>query len=244
MQNKKEIAENTAQKSEAKKEKELIQARYDFLLSEQPTLQTIQKQRLITSVLGGCMAVLLPMCLDFINRIQNDETVVFMALGFFTVGAILTHYIERFIIERNNKWILVNNLETLQGWTRPIILLPYDRLDPSVDARANEIRTILENDKCVNHLHIALENAEMSFNYSIQYGFRTGETCQTEKGLPVVALFPELFVLRGAFDKKVWYDFQKEAVRIALEIDNEFAKYWHTLEAEKYRSVAGGQLTT
>lgn len=219
-----------------------ITARYNFLLNEQPNLKTIAPQKFITTLTGGCLSVLIPIYLDLTSDIESNETLCYMVGGFFLLGGVITHAIGQFLNDRSNKKILVNNIETLQNWTRPIIILPYNRFDPSVDARAKEITDILQDAKCLNHLDIALENAEMSFEYSINYGFRTGEKCKTNTGLPVVALFPELFILRGAFDDRLWFEFQKEAVRIALEIDNDFAKSWYALETEKYRAVAGGQL--
>lgn len=137
---------------------------------------------------------------------------------------------------------MVQNIETLQNWKRPIIILPENRFDCFVDSRAKEISDILNDEKCLNGLNIALQNAEISFEYSIEYGFRTGEKCQTNIGLPVVSLIPELFILRGAFDEKIWFEFQKEAVRIALQIDSQFAKQWFSLESKTYRAVAGGQI--
>jgi hypothetical protein len=240
--NKTELTEIEVQKPVVVKDKDLIKARYDFLLSEQPKLQTEQSQRFITSVTGGCVATIYPIYMDYQEAFQDIALLGVLVLCFFIVGLILVHTINGHFTARKNKQVLINNIELLQNWTRPIILLPENRFDPSVDTRAKEIITILDDDKFVNSLHIALENAEICFNYSIAYGFRTGEKCQTNKGLPVVALFPELFMLRGAFDENVWSDFQKEAVRIVLEIDNEFAKSWYTLESDKYRMVAGGQL--
>lgn len=237
-----EIQDLEVQKNDAQNERDLIIARYDFLLSEQPYLQAVKPQRFITSITGGCVTTLMPVYMDSKDTFQDGETLGILTIGCFLIGAILTHVLGRFIYEMNYKQTLVQNIEMLQNWKRPIIILPEHRFDPSVDARAKEIFDILEDEKCLNQLHIGLENAEISFEYSIQYGFNTGEKHQTNTGLPVVSLFPELFVLRGAFDEKVWFEFQKEAVRIALEIDNDFAKCWFTLENEKYRSVAGGQL--
>lgn len=232
-----------AEKVQATKEQCLTVARYEFLLSEQPILHPLRAQRFMTSVTGGCVATLFPVYWDFKEPFQDVAALGVVVLGFFTIGLILTHAIGRILTDMSNKTAMVNNIELLEKWTRPIIIMPYDRLDTSVDARVKEITDILANEKCVNHLHIALENVEMSTEYGIEYGFRKGEVCQTNTGLPVVGLFPELFVLRGAFDDTLWYEFQKEAVRIALEIDNEFAKCWFALETEKYRIVAGGQQT-
>ncbi len=242
MENNLVISDIAVQNATVQNEGNLITARYNFLLSEQPNLQAVKPQRFMTSITGGCVSTLMPIYIDSKDTFQDFETLGIFTIGCFLIGAILTHVLGQFFYEMNHKKALVQNIETLQNWKRPIIILPENRFDPSVDARAKAITGILEDEKCLNHLNIALENAEMSFDYSIEYGFRMGEKCQTNTGLPVVSLFPELFILRGAFDEKVWYEFQKEAVRIALEIDNEFAKCWFTLEAEKYRSVAGGQL--
>lgn len=237
-----EFSEMEMQNINQPSEQDLTEARYNFLLSEQPILYKVKPQRFMTSISGGCIAVLMPIYIDFKDTFQDVETLGIFTIGCFLIGAIMTNVFGRFITEMNHKKALVQNIETLQNWKRPIIILPENRFDPSVDLRAKEITDILEDEKCLNHLNIALENADLSFEYTIEYGFRTGEKCQTNTGLPVVSLFPELFVLRGAFDEKVWFEFQKEAVRIALEIDNEFAKCWYTLESEKYRTVAGGQL--
>ena len=237
-----EFQEVNTPKSDVPTEQNLITERYNFLLSEQPKLQTVAPPRFITSVTGGCMATLIPIYFDLQDMVQEVETLCGFTLASFVFGFIITQAITLFLNERNNQKALVQNIEMLQNWKRPIIILPENRFDCFVDAKANEIMDILNDDKCLNALHIALENAGIFFEYSIAYGFRTGEKCPTNTGLPVVSLFPELFILRGAFDEKIWFEFQKEAVRITLEIDNEFAKYWFLQETEKYRSVAGGQL--
>jgi hypothetical protein len=236
-----EFQENSTQSPGTQSEKDLVIARYNFLLSEQPSLQVVEPQRLITALSVGCISTIIPIYMDTKEPFQDTELLSAFAVGCFLIGAIITHVIGQIMNDRNNKKALVQNLEMLQGWTRPIIILPETRFDRSMDARAREITDILQDDKCLNQLNIGLENAEMSFEYSIEYGFRKGEKCQTNVGLPIVSLFPELFILRGAFDDRLWYEFQQEAVRIALEIDSEFAKSWFTLENEKYRIVAGGQ---
>lgn len=220
----------------------LITERYNFLLSEQPILQTVEPQQFITSITGGCMASLLPIYVDFKETFQDFETLGGLTVGCFVIGAMITHAIGQFLNDRNHKKALVQNIQMMQNWKRPIIILPENRFDCFVDARAKEVMDILNDEKCLNELHIGLENAEMTFEYSIEYGFRKGEKYSTNTGIPIVSLFPELFILRGAFDEKVWFEFQKEAVRIALEIDNEFARCWFLQETEKYRIVAGGQL--
>lgn len=242
MENNLEFQEIEVQRNNAPSEHNLITERYNFLLSEQPDLYRAKPQRFTSSLLGGCIAVLFPIYLDSIDPFQDVEMLGVFAVGCFLIGAIITHAIGKILNDRNDKKALIQNIEMLQNWTRPIIILPENRLDPSVDVRANEIKGILNDEKCLNNLNIALTDTQMSFEYSIQYGFRTGEKCQSNNGLPIVALFPELFILRGAFDDKLWLEFQKEAVRISFELDNDFAKSWYTLETEKYRSVAGGQL--
>ena len=237
-----EIQEIAVQEINAPSEGNLIKERYNFLLSEQPTLEKIEPQRFTTSLTGGCFASLLPIYWDFKEPFQDLETLGIFVFLSLSIGLILTRSMGQFWNDRNNKKALIRNIETLQNWKRPIIILPESRFDCFVDARAKEISDILNDEKCLNGLHIALENAEISFDYSIEYGFRTGEKCHTNTGLPVVSLIPELFILRGAFDEKVWFEFQKEAVRIALEIDNNFAKCWFAYEGEKYRAIAGGQL--
>lgn len=230
------------QKNEVPIEQNLITERYNFLLSEQPKLQTVAPQKFITSVIGGCVATLIPIYIDYVEPIQEIETLCGLLVAFFVFGTVIAHAFSQFMNDRNEKKVLVQNIELLQNWKRPIIILPENRSDCFVDARAKEITDVLDDEKCINELHIALQNAEILFDYAIEYGFRTGEKCQTNRGLPIVSLFPELFILRGAFDEKVWFEFQKEAVRIALEIDNEFAKHWYSFETEKYRAIAGGQL--
>lgn len=242
MENNIEIQEIEVQKAHAQNDRDLITARYNFLLSEQPYLQAVKPQRFMTSITGGCVTTLMPIYIDSKNTFQDVETLYILTICCFLIGAIITHVLGQFFYEMNHKKALVQNIETLQNWKRPIIILPENRFDTSVDFRANEISNILNDEKCLNQLHIGLENAEMSFEYSIEYGFNTGEKYNTGVGLPIVSLFPELFVLRGAFDDKIWFEFQKEAVRIALEIDNDFAKCWFSLENEKYRAIAGGQL--
>ena len=237
-----ELIEVEAQKSPVPNDQNLITERYNFLLSEQPMLQTVAPQKFITSITGGCIASLLPIYVDFKETFQDFETLGGLTIACFAFGAIITHAIGQFLNDRNHKKALVQNIQMMQNWKRPIIILPENRFDCFVDARAKEIMDILNDEKCLNELHIGLENAEMTFDYSIEYGFRKGENYSTNTGIPIVSLFPELFVLRGAFDEKVWFEFQKEAVRIALEIDNEFARCWFWQETEKYRIVAGGQL--
>ena len=237
-----ENQEIEVQKINAPNEGDLITARYNFLLNEQPTLQAIEPQRLITSITGGCVSCLLPIYIDIKETFQDIETLGIFLIISFLIGVLLTRSVSQFLTDRNNKKVLVQNIETLQNWKRPIIILPENRFDCFVDARAKEITDILNDEKCLNGLNIALKNADMCFDYAIEYGFRTGEKCQTNTGLPVVSLIPELFILRGAFDDKIWLEFQKEAVRIALEIDSQFAKQWFSLESETYRTVAGGQL--
>jgi hypothetical protein len=241
MDNNLEFQEIEVQNINTKSECDLITARYNFLLNEQPNLYRAKRQRFTSSLLGGCFSILLPVYLDFKDPFQDLEMLGIFSIGCFLIGAIITHAVGKISNDMNNQKALIQNIEMLQNWTRPIIVLPENRFDPSVDARAQELTNILNDEKCLNHLDIALENAQMFFEYSVRYGFRTGEKCQTNTGLPVVSLFPELFILRGAFDDKLWYEFQKEAVRIAFEIDNQFAKQWFAIESQTYRVVAGGQ---
>ena len=220
-------------------EVDLIQARYNFLLSEQPQLENIEPTRFKTLVLGGCVATLVPIYIDFQSTFKDAETLICLLIVAFLMGAILAGIFSQYM----NKKAFVENMKILQNWQRPIIVLPKSPTDNLTDARAKFILDTLKDEKCLNTLDTALKDAQISFDYSIEYGFRTGEKCQTNEGLPVVSLIPQLFVLRGAFDKKIWFEFQKEAVRITLEIDNDFAKCWFSIENEKYRTIAGGQLT-
>lgn len=222
-------------------EQDWVAERYSFLLNEQPQLQGIEPKKGTTTLLGGCVGSLIPVYMDYVNPFEDAETLVMFVVACFLFGMILTNTIGTMIREIKVRKALVKNLELLQNWVRPIIILPESPSDYSVDMRAKEISGLLNDEKCLNPLHTAIEDAEISFAYSIAYGFNRGETMQTNVGLPVVGLFPELFVLRGASDEKTWYEFQSEAVRIALELDSAFAKQWFALESEKYRSIAGGQ---
>lgn len=222
-------------------EQDWVSERYNFLLREQPVLHEVEPKKNTTILLGGCVATLIPVYVDYVDAFEDVEMLALFAVGCFLFGVILTHTICTMLQEVKVRKVLVQNLDLLQNWTRPIIILPESASDYSVDIRANEIRNLLNDEKCLNPLHTALKDADMSFEYSIEYGFNKGEKMTTNIGLPVVGLFPELFVLRGASDEKTWYEFQTEAVRIALELDNTFAKQWFALESEKYRTIAGGQ---
>ena len=242
MLNNTEFQEIAVQEPNAPQGGNIIEARYNFLLSEQPNLYAVEPQRVTTQLLGGCFASLLPIYVDYENTFADFETLAGFIIVAFVIGSMATRYIGQFLTRRNQQFARVQNIELLKYWKRPIIILPESRFDCFVDARTKDISDILNDEKCLNVLNVALTDAEICFDYSIQYGFRTGESCQTNTGLPVVSLFPELFILRGAFDDVAWFEFQKEAVRIALEIDRDFAKQWYAIESHTYRTIAGGQL--
>lgn len=215
---------------------------YKFLLSDQPKLREIQPKNNLTAVAGGCVTSLIPLYVDFRNTtggIDNIGGIAILcgALGYLSVNAY--RQIEK---QREQQQIRVENILMLKNWKRPIFILPESRFDTTVEARYVAMMEILNDEKCLNELHIALENVGKKFSYSVSMGFRSGTKDFTNIGLPVVSLFPELFLLRGANDEQAWVAFQQQAVRIIEEVDTSFGHFLYTQDPTNYKAIAGGQL--
>jgi hypothetical protein len=217
---------------------------YKFLLNEQPRLLCLPPKRPLSAIAGGCVTSLLPVFIDYKTDIESGFMAGLFVVGAFTFGYLATDTIIQIKGERQKKAVEIFNIETMRNWKSPIYVLPYDRSDTTVESRCIEIAKLLNDERCANPLHTALVGVEKKFSYTVQYGFRSGTVGQTEIGLPIISLFPSLFLLRGANDAQSWLAFQNEAVRIADEIDEAFAKYWHKEDAQSFKAVAGGQLMT
>lgn len=215
---------------------------YRFLLDEQPPLFSLKEKNPLTALAGGCVGGLLPMLIDHKLDIESDIVAGLFLTGSMYFGYLLTETVNDIKRIQAAKRAEIQNVEMLRNWKRPIYILPFDRFDFTVEKRCIEIKRLLNDAKCQNGLHLSLIEAEKKFSYSIEYGFLNGTKNSAEIGLPVISLFPSLFLLRGANDETQWRAFQNEAVRIANEIDTAFALFFHQNDPTGFKAVAGGQL--
>lgn len=217
--------------------KEVIENRYEQLKAEQPKIRAARPYNMLNAMLyaaslGGLVWG------NFTTGDWGTDIAIF-AVSFLT-GAVVLDFTGRAYDNYKQSEVYVENLKTLSAWAKPIYVLADTPNDETVVSRANQIWEILTDEKCTNEIHKNLLDSQHEIKYKYNFGFNSGREYDTN-GLPVVGLHPKYFLLRGIVDEIDWFNYQVEVLKIAEQVDNQFARIWSANDFKSYQTVVAKQ---
>lgn len=218
--------------------KELIESRYNTLIEQQPKLVSAKPYNMLNAMLYAASVAAFAWALLTTGDWKTDIITFVAAFGL--VGTVFD-FCGRWFEKYNTSACLVENIKTLSEWEYPIYVFALTHDDETVMKRELEIFNYLNDPKCTNPIHLAFSESDHKIKFTCDFGFDKGKEFDVPSGFPVLDLHPKWFLPRGIRDEKDWLDYQMEVLKIAEQVDFEFARIWTNQERNTYERIVGKQ---